>query len=104
LLNELKEFNPELLDKQRVLAITKSDMLDEELMEAIEKELPEIKHVFISAVSGYNISQLKDLLWDELNDEANRVMTLSHRLPDNVVVHPASDENIEEIEDEEIIL
>jgi GTP-binding protein len=104
LLNELKEFNPELLDKQRVLAITKSDMLDEELMEAIEKELPEIKHIFISAVSGYNISQLKDLLWDELNDEANRVMTLSHRLPDNVVVHPASDENIEEIEDEEIIL
>ena len=96
LLNELKEFNPELLDKQRVLAITKSDLLDDELMEALTAELPDIRHLFISAISGYGIPQLKDLLWEELNDEANRVMTLSHRLPDNVMLPIAEEENGEE--------
>jgi GTP-binding protein len=73
--NELKQHNPELLDKRRVLAITKSDMLDEELMAAIKKELPRDKMsdgskvpcLFISAVSGYGIQQLKDELWKVLN-------------------------------------
>ncbi len=82
LLNELTKFNPELVDKQRILAISKSDMLDDELMAEIDKELPEgIPHVFISAVSGFGITELKDLLWKAINDEANRVepMTITHR-------------------------
>jgi GTP-binding protein len=67
LLNELQQYNPELLDKNRVLAITKSDMLDEELMEEIEQDLPEIPYLFISSVTGMHIQQLKDKLWGELN-------------------------------------
>ena len=66
LLNELTQYNPELLDKQRILAISKSDMLDEELMEEIKKELPPVETIFISAVSNYNLDQLKDLLWKQL--------------------------------------
>lgn len=65
--NELKQFNPELLDKKHLLTISKSDMLDEELMEEIEKDLPDIPYLFISSVSNYNITQLKDLIWKELN-------------------------------------
>jgi GTP-binding protein len=69
LLNELRLYNPELLDKQRVLAITKSDMLDEEMIEQMKREVPkELPHVFISSVSGYNVSQLKDMLWRLLNE------------------------------------
>ncbi len=69
LLNELKEYNPELLDKKFILAISKSDMLDDELKEAIEKELPKnIPHIFISSVANQNIVQLKDLLWQTLNE------------------------------------
>jgi GTPase len=68
LLNELKLYNPELLHKDRLLAISKSDLLDEELMEEIKKELPkEIQTVFISSVTGINIIKLKDLLWKILN-------------------------------------
>lgn len=68
LLNELTMYNPELLDKSRLLAISKSDMLDEEMMEHMRAELPDgIPSVFISSVSGYNIQQLKDMLWDELH-------------------------------------
>lgn len=67
LLNELKLYNPELLDKKRILAISKSDMLDEELMEEIEKDLPDIPHIFISSVANQNITQLKDMLWHDLN-------------------------------------
>jgi GTPase len=67
LLNELKMFNPELLDKKRVLAITKSDMLDEVLMRQMKKELPKnIPYVFISSVTNYGITELKDLLWNNL--------------------------------------
>jgi GTP-binding protein len=63
----LKEYNAELLDKKFIIAISKSDMLDEELKLAIEKELPKnIPHVFISAVSGKGLQELKDLLWKEL--------------------------------------
>jgi GTP-binding protein len=72
LVNELKQFNPELLDKSAVLAITKSDMLDETLMKEMKKELPKgIKSVFISSVSGQGITELKDLLWAELNKPNN---------------------------------
>lgn len=68
LLNELKQFNPELLDKKRALAITKCDMIDDELEKQMEKDLPAgIPHVFISSVSGRNIDQLKDLIWKILN-------------------------------------
>lgn len=73
LLNELSKFNPEMLDKQRVLAITKSDLIDEELMSMLEENLPDIPHVFISGVSGLGLTALKDLLWLELNKESNMI-------------------------------
>ncbi len=81
LLNELKEFNPELADKSRVLAISKSDMLDDELREELAKELPEgVQTVFISAVTGQGLAELKDLLWREINSEENRNnFTITHR-------------------------
>lgn len=83
LLNELRTFNPEMLDKQRVLAITKSDMLDRELMDEIEPTLPEsIPHVFISSVAGLGIAELKDILWEELNKESNKIETIVHRPKD----------------------
>lgn len=69
LLNELKQYNPELLDKRRVLAISKSDMLDEELMTELKKDLPNIPHIFISSHNGTGLVQLKDLLWRELNPQ-----------------------------------
>ena len=70
LFNELEQYNPELLDKQRLLAITKCDMLDDELKEAIACDLPEnVPVIFISSVSGYNIQKLKDLLWNMLQRE-----------------------------------
>lgn len=68
LLNELKQYNPELLDKERLLAITKSDMLDDELEKEIKKHLPrKIKHIFISSITGKNIPKLKDMIWESLN-------------------------------------
>ena len=74
LLNELAQFNPEMLDKQRVLAITKCDLIDEELMTMLEPSLPaDIPHVFISGVSGLGLQQLKDILWKELNSESNKL-------------------------------
>lgn len=66
LINELEQFNPELLDKKRLLAITKTDFLDEELRSELEKDLPDVPYVFISSVTGYGISQLKDMIWKEL--------------------------------------
>lgn len=70
LLNELQQYNPELMDKQRLLAITKSDLLDDELQEALAQELPEgIPSIFISSVSGYHLTQLKDMIWDALQKE-----------------------------------
>ena len=66
--NELYEFNPELLQKEFIIAISKSDLLDQELMDAIEKELPEnIPHIFISSAINKNLTELKDLLWKALN-------------------------------------
>ncbi|MDR2805342.1 MAG: GTPase ObgE [Dysgonamonadaceae bacterium] len=68
LLNELANYNPELLDKQRILAVSKSDLLDEELEDAIAQELPpDIPHLFISSITGKGVITLKDLLWKELN-------------------------------------
>lgn len=67
LLNELKLYNPELLDKERLLAITKSDMLDDELKAEMEQDLPGIPHLFISSVAQMNIVELKDLIWKHLN-------------------------------------
>lgn len=70
LCNELKEYNPELLDKKFLIAISKSDMLDDELKEAIKKELPkDIPHIFISSLTNKGLVELKDLLWDALNTE-----------------------------------
>ncbi len=66
LLNELKQYNPELLYKERLLAITKSDMLDDELKEAIAKDLPKIPYVFISSVAQQGLTELKDLIWSRL--------------------------------------
>lgn len=68
LLNELESYNPELVSKPRILAITKSDMLDDELEIEIKKELPEINAIFISSISGKGIIQLKDLLWKVINN------------------------------------
>lgn len=67
LLNELREYNPELLDKKRILAITKCDYADQEVIEEIEKDLPKIPYVFISSVAGTGITELKDTLWKALN-------------------------------------
>lgn len=64
--NELKQYNPELLDKERILAITKSDLLDEELTEEIKKDLPPLPTIFISAITNYNLDQLKKLIWEKL--------------------------------------
>ncbi len=68
LLNELRKYNPELLDKKRLLAITKSDMLDEELMTEIQKEVPkELPSIFISSLTNKGIGELKDLIWKNLH-------------------------------------
>ena len=82
LASELEKFNPQLADKPRVLAISKSDMLDDELRAEMEGHLPEgIPHVFISAVTGQGITELKDMLWGEITDERNRieVSPITHR-------------------------
>jgi GTP-binding protein len=67
--NELVKYNPELLGKRRVLAITKSDMLDQELMDALAEDLPDVPYVFISSITNSGLMDLKDLLWKELNKE-----------------------------------
>lgn len=81
LLRELREFNPELSDKSRILAVTKADMLDDELKEELSKELPDdLPTLFISSVTGEGITELKDLLWREINSEQNMVRTtITHR-------------------------
>ena len=82
LLEELRRFNPQLMDKQRVLAISKCDMLDEELKAEIRPHLPtDLPAVFISAVSGEGLTELKDALWKAITDDANRTeeMPITHR-------------------------
>ena len=120
LLNEVGSFNEGLLDKHRILAVTKSDLLDEELMEMLREDLPDdLPVIFISAVAGHNITELKDLLWTELNSESNKLQSVAeggsivHR--DREVEHldrdfadwaddvvEIDDEDIEELEDYEI--
>lgn len=101
LLNEVREFNPDLADKSRVLAISKSDMLDDELREEIAKELPDdVPTVFISAVTGQGIVELKDLLWREINSEDNqKAQTITHRRLDPRRREPEEDDFIFEQED-----
>lgn len=82
LLEELRRFNPQLMDKQRVLAVSKSDMLDEELKAEIRPTLPDdLPCVFISAVTGEGITELKDALWKAITDDANRIeeIPITHR-------------------------
>ena len=114
LLNELRRFNPELLSKHRVLAVTKSDLLDDELIQMLREALPDdLPVVFISAVTGYGIDQLKDVLWQELNSESNKLQeitdedTLVHRdkdmghLPDELK-EEGMDEDIEMVDADEV--
>ena len=99
LLHELKRYNPELLDKTQVLAISKSDMLDHELMEEIRADLPAIPYVFISSITGYGIPMLKDILWRELNaDDSVSVSASRH-----VLVHRNLDVSSLEVDPEEEI-
>lgn len=93
LCNELEKFNPDLVDKPRVLAITKCDMLDDELIEEMRQHLPDdLPAVFISSVSGTGLTELKDLLWRTINDENNRIpATLTHR--DLDIRHREADED-----------
>lgn len=120
LLNEVGSFNEGLLNKHRILAVTKSDLLDEELMEMLRDDLPDdLPVIFISAVAGHNITELKDLLWTELNSESNKLQSVAeggsivHRdreveyldrdfadWADDVV--EIDDDDIEELEDYEI--
>jgi GTP-binding protein len=105
LLNELRQFNPELLDKHRVLAVTKCDLLDEELIEMLKETLPDdLPVVFISAVTGFGLDELKDVLWQELNSESNKLQeitaedTLVHRDKDmRRFARELSDEGEDEI-------
>ncbi len=70
LVSELEQFNPELMQKRFIIAISKSDMLDEELINDIKKELPpNVPHIFISSLTNKNLTELKDLLWKVLNEE-----------------------------------
>ncbi len=67
LLNELRKYNPELMDKKRILAVTKSDLLDKELEKEVCKDLPDVPYVLISSVTGKGLGALKDMIWKQLN-------------------------------------
>ena len=118
LVHELEQFNPQLADKPRVLAISKSDMLDNELMSEIDPTLPgDVPHLYISAVTGQGLTELKDLLWKEINDERNiinpepithRPLDVRHRVQeeDEFIFEPEpqiddNDDDIEDWDDEE---
>jgi len=97
LLNELAQYNPELLDKQRILAISKSDMLDQELMDAIEKELPDVLHVFISSITGLGLVKLKDMIWTEINrEDTQKQVTMVHRAIDVKAIPKEEEEAFDE--------
>lgn len=101
LLNELKQYNPELMDKQRILAITKCDILDEELTAALKNELPNgIETVFISSVAGIGLNELKDLIWTEVNKESNKIIEISHR-PMEIVPLSEQDFDDDDFDDDE---
>ena len=89
LLNELRQFNPEMLTKHRVLAVTKCDLLDEELIEMLRETLPDdLPVVFISAVTGFGLEELKDVLWEELNAESNKLQAIT---AEDTLVHRDKD-------------
>lgn len=107
LLQEVGNFNPEMLDKQRVLAVTKSDLLDDELIEMLREGLPEdLPVIFISAVAMKGITELKDTLWRALNAESNKLSaitqqeTLVHRNKDFSFMHEDEDDFDLEVEEE----
>ena len=127
LLNELKQFNPELMDKHRVLAVTKCDLLDEELINMLREDLHNgdgsfcvasdtertVPIVFISAVTGLGLEELKDVLWRELNAESNKLAVITsedslvHRDKDMTrfaqeLMDEGEDEDIEYVDDEDI--
>ena len=114
LLNELQQFNPEMLQKHRVLAVTKCDLLDSELIEMLRETLPEdLPVVFISAVTGFGLDELKDVLWRELNAESNKLQaitaedTLVHRDKDMTLfaqelADEGEDEDIEYVDEDDI--
>ena len=115
LLNELKQFNPEMLSKHRVLAVTKCDLLDDELIDMLRETLPDdLPCVFISAVANKGLDELKDVLWRELNAESNKLAavmaedTLVHRDKDMTrfaeeLADEGADDDIEYTEDIEDI-
>jgi GTP-binding protein len=123
LLRELTTYNPELLNKQRVLAITKADLLDDELMQMLEADLPtDLPHLFISSVTGFHITQLKDLLWQQLDTSERQaahaaaivhrdkdITSLQHELEDEGedldidIIDDNELEDIDDIDDFEII-
>lgn len=89
LLNELEKFNPDMLQKHRVLAVTKCDLLDEELMEMLKETLPEdLPVVFITSVTGFGLNDLKDVLWKELNAESNKIAGV---IAEDTIVHRDKD-------------
>ncbi len=89
LLNELSNFNPDMLDKHRVLAVTKSDLLDDELIEMLRETCPiDIPVVFISAVANQGLNELKDILWCELNSESNKLQSIT---AEDTLVHRDKD-------------
>lgn len=103
--NELEKYNPDLLDKPRVLAITKSDLLDDELIEALSADLPEgIPHLFISAVAGMGITELKDLLWKALNEESfHEAERIVHKNIDvNTLVFDEEDDFVVPVDNDEL--
>lgn len=104
--NELEQYNPGLADKNKVLAITKSDLLDDELRKALAEELPDdIPHLFISSVTGAGIAKLKDLLWNELNRETfHDAEQIVHRDMDMrfVPIDDEEDWEIPAVEEEEL--
>ena len=96
LLNELRNFNPDMLDKHRVLSVTKSDLLDEELISMLKETLPDdLPCVFISAVTGQGLNELKDILWKELNSESNKIKGV---IAEDTLVH--RDKDIQRITEE----
>ena len=107
LLNELRQFNPDMLDKHRVLAVTKCDLLDDELIDMLRDTLPDdLPCVFISAVAGQGLDTLKDVLWGELNAESNKLASV---IAEDTLVHRDKDmtrfaeEMADEGEDEELV-
>ncbi|MBO4445175.1 MAG: GTPase ObgE [Bacteroidaceae bacterium] len=98
LLSELATFNPDMLSKERVLAITKCDLLDDELISLLEPELPtDIPHIFISAVTGFGVSQLKDILWQVLNSTSIRISIAGGDATEALVHRNISKEDLDEI-------